>query len=107
MLKPGRVETSKTSDCENPPRGRLVRSRYEQNLFEGRDAVSNSVQRHHPERAHALPNGDFGKFACVGAADDEFTDFIGNGHGFDNRHAASIAGILAALAATAAIECNP
>ena len=56
------------------------------------------------KRFHALLDGELADFLRAGALDDQFADFIGHGHGFDDGQAAGVAGILAALAAAPAIE---
>src|SRR5205823_5407873 len=52
-------------------------------------------------------SGYAGRLAIIEAmtiSDDQFADFVGDGHGFDDGESASIAGVFTAIAAAAAIE---
>src|SRR5882724_2269068 len=73
-------------------------------LFEGGNALSDTVKGGHAEGAHALADGDLAHLAGVGAGDNELADFVGNGHGLDDGQTSGVTRIFAALAAATAIQ---
>ncbi len=75
----------------------------QKHLFQRRDALARAVESHHAERAHSLADGHLAQLARVGAGNDEFADLVGDGHGFNDGHAAGVTGIFATVAAAAAV----
>ncbi len=76
----------------------------DEDLFQGGNAFAGAVEADHAERFHSLVDGDLAHFARAGAGDDEFADLVGDGHGFDDGHAAGVTGIFAAVAAASAVK---
>src|SRR6476660_4484141 len=81
-----------------------MRGGQNEHLFQGGEAFAHAVQGYHAQGPHALANGDLAHFTSVGAADDQLPDFVGDGHRFNDGEASGVTGILAAIAAAAAIE---
>src|SRR5271154_7626363 len=79
----------------------MRRGHYE-NLFQSRHTFTRAVECDRAQRAHSLTDGDLTEFARVGAGDDELTDLVADGHGFDDGHASGVTGIFATVAAASA-----
>src|SRR5512140_2475316 len=62
----------------------------QQNLLEGRNAVTRPVQADHAQSPHTLADRDLAQVARRGAGDDELADFVRDGHGFDDGEAARV-----------------
>src|SRR5207248_2838113 len=75
--------------------------------FERRDAFTGAVQSDHSQGTHSLADGHFAHLSRVRPGNNEFANFIRNGHRLDNGEAPRVTGILAAVAATPTIERHP
>lgn len=76
----------------------------EEDLFQGGDPIASAVKGDHTESAHAAGDSDLTDFVGAGALNDEASDLIGDGHGFNDGEASGIACIFAAFTAATAVE---